>query len=212
MTTTEIRTKFIDFFVQRDHRVIPSALLNPETYGDKTTMLTSAGMQPLVPFFKAESAPPHSRIVSCQKCCRADDVEEVGRTWRHATFFEMLGNFSFGDYFKKEAIEWGYEFVTDVLEIPREVLWFSVYQEDDEAEAIWKNHIGIPADRVLRFGRKDNWWVTADRVGRIPKFSTTADRSSVVGIPTASPVATATATVRSGTWSSSSTINSKAGN
>ncbi|MBI3923187.1 MAG: alanine--tRNA ligase [Armatimonadetes bacterium] len=158
MTTADIRQKFLDFFVSKDHRVLTSALLNPESYGDTSTMLTSAGMQPLVPFFKGEARPPHHRLVTCQKVCRADDIEEVGRTWRHATFFEMLGNFSFGDYFKKGAIEWGWEFVTEVLEIPREVLWFSVYLDDDEAEGLWHKHIGVPMDRILRFGKKDNWW------------------------------------------------------
>jgi len=155
MTGHEIREKFLQFFESKNHKVMPSASLNPATYGDYTTNLTSAGMQPFVPFFKGEQTPPHTRLASSQKCCRADDIEEVGKTWRHCTFFEMLGNFSFGDYFKKESIAWGWEFVTEVLHIPQDLLWVTVHVSDDEAADIWKQFVA--PDRILRFD-KDNWW------------------------------------------------------
>ncbi|MCS6861331.1 MAG: alanine--tRNA ligase, partial [Abditibacteriales bacterium] len=155
MSGHTIREKFLKFFESKNHKVMPSASLNPATYGDFTTNLTSAGMQPLVPFFKGEQTPPHPRLASCQKCCRADDIEEVGKTWRHCTFFEMLGNFSFGDYFKRESIAWGWEFVTEVLNIPKKLLWVTVHVSDDEAAEIWKQFVS--ADRILRFD-KDNWW------------------------------------------------------
>lgn len=155
MTGSELRSKFLSFFESKDHKILPSASLVPD---DPTTLLTSAGMQPFVPYFKGEATPPHPRLATSQKSLRIDDIEEVGRTWRHGTFFEMLGNFSFGDYFKKEAIEWAWEFVTQVLNIPRDVLWISVYLDDDEAFDCWHRNVGLPTDRILRMGKKDNWW------------------------------------------------------
>jgi alanyl-tRNA synthetase len=122
-------------------------------------------MQPLVPYFKGEEAPPSTRLASCQKCCRADDIEQVGVTWRHASFFEMLGNFSFGDYFKREAIVWGWEFLTKTLGIDPEVLWVSVYYEDTEAPEFWKKDVGLSDDRIYRFGKKDNWWGPVGKSG-----------------------------------------------
>ncbi|MCX7777913.1 MAG: alanine--tRNA ligase [Armatimonadota bacterium] len=155
MTGHELRRAFLDFFKGKDHLVLPSYPLIPD---DPSTLFTSAGMQPFVPYFKGERKPPHARISTCQKCTRTGDIDRVGYTWRHLTFFEMLGNFSFGDYFKKEAIIWAWEFLTDVLRIPCERLWVSVYLEDDEAFEIWQREVGLPEERIVRLGKSDNWW------------------------------------------------------
>jgi alanyl-tRNA synthetase len=162
MTGHELRAQYLQFFEQKNSLVIPSSSLIPS---DPTTLLTSAGMQPLVPFFKGEETPPNTRLTSCQKCCRADDIEQVGVTWRHASFFEMLGNFSFGDYFKREAIVWGWEFLTKTLGIDPDVLWVSVYYEDLEAPEIWKKDVGLSDDRIYRFDKKDNWWGPVGKSG-----------------------------------------------
>ncbi len=155
MTGNELRSKYLQFFQSKNSLIIPSSSLIPS---DPTTLLTSAGMQPLVPYFKGEEKPPSTRLTSCQKCCRTDDFEQVGVTWRHASFFEMLGNFSFGDYFKRDAIVWGWEFLTKTLNIDPEVLWVSVYHEDQEAPEFWKKDVGLSDERIYRFGKKDNWW------------------------------------------------------
>lgn len=162
MTGNELRQKYLEFFESKDSLIIPSSSLVPT---DPTTLLTSAGMQPLVPYFKGEEKPPATRLASCQKCCRADDIEQVGVTWRHASFFEMLGNFSFGDYFKREAIIWGWEFLTKTLGIDPAVLWVSVYHEDTEAPEIWKRDVGLSDERIYRFGKKDNWWGPVGKSG-----------------------------------------------
>jgi len=162
MTGTELRESFLKFFESKGHLILPSGSLVPE---DPTTLLTSAGMQPFVPYFMGQEEPPCRRVTTCQKACRADDIEEVGHTSRHCTFFEMLGNFSFGDYFKQGAIEWAWEYVTEVLALPREVLWFSVYLDDDEAHDLWQNRIGVAPDRIFRFGKKDNWWGPVGKTG-----------------------------------------------
>jgi len=155
MTGDEIRQRFLRFFDQQDHLVLPSAKLLPD---DPTTYFTSAGMQPFVPYFLGNERPPRRRIATCQKCLRADDLDEVGYTARHLSFFEMLGNFSFGDYFKEEAIAWGWQFVREGLELSPERLWVSVYENDDEAARIWEQKVGVAADRIVRFGMADNWW------------------------------------------------------
>jgi alanyl-tRNA synthetase len=155
MTGHELRRKYLEFFESKNSLIVPSSSLVPT---DPTTLLTSAGMQPMVPYFKGEEEPPSRRLASCQKCCRADDLDEVGVTWRHASFFEMMGNFSFGDYFKREAINWAWEFYTRELNIDPKLLWVSVYYEDTEAPEIWKNDIGLSDERILRMGKKDNWW------------------------------------------------------
>jgi alanyl-tRNA synthetase len=155
MTGNNLRNQYLQFFEDKDSLIVPSSSLVPT---DPTTLLTSAGMQPLVPYFKGEEMPPAARLASCQKCCRTDDFDQVGVTWRHASFFEMLGNFSFGDYFKREAIIWGWEFLTKVLSIDPRLLWVSVYHEDDEAYNFWKKDIGLTDDRIFRFDKKDNWW------------------------------------------------------
>ena len=150
-------TKFLEFFESKDHLILPSFSLIPEN--DKSLLLINAGMAPLKPYFTGQQTPPRKRIATCQKCIRTPDIERVGMTARHGTFFEMLGNFSFGDYFKKEAIEWAWEFVTQVLQLPEERLWVSIYLEDDEAFEIWHKDIGLPKDRI-RMGKEDNFWET----------------------------------------------------
>jgi alanyl-tRNA synthetase len=154
MESNEIRRRFRDFFVARDHTPVPSASLIPV---DPTMLLTSAGMVPFKPYFLGEEEPPYPRATSIQKCARTSDIDIVGTTARHATFFEMLGNFSFGDYFKAEAIPWAYEFVTQQLGLDPEDLWYTVHETDDEACQIWIDAVGVPADRVQR-GGKDNFW------------------------------------------------------
>jgi alanyl-tRNA synthetase len=154
MRSSEIRTAFVDFFAERDHVVRPSASLIPN---DPTLLLTNAGMVPFKPYFLGEEEPPWDRVVSVQKCARTVDIDIIGTTRRHLSFFEMLGNFSFGDYFKEKAIPWGFEFVTEVLDLDPERLWFTVHETDDEAEEIWISEVGVPAERVQRRGR-DNFW------------------------------------------------------
>ncbi len=149
-----IRSKFIDFFAARDHTVVPSSSLIPV---DPTLLLTVAGMVQFKTYLLGEEAPPYSRAVTAQKCVRTEDIEIIGTTDKHLTFFEMMGNFSFGDYFKERAIPWAYEFVTEHLEIDPELLWYTVYDDDDEAREIWVDGVGVPADRVQAGGR-DNFW------------------------------------------------------
>ncbi len=156
MTTQQLRELFLDFFEERGHLVQPSAPLL--VHDDPTTFFTIAGMQPYMAAFRGEEEPPAPRVVSIQKITRAGDIELVGYQNRYLTFFEMPGNFSFGDYFKKGAIELAWEFVTEVLQLPLERLWFTVFTDDDEAEEVWHNHIGIPMERLRRIGREDNWW------------------------------------------------------
>ena len=155
----ELRTKFLEFFKSRDHLVMDSFPLIP--INDKSTLLVSAGMAPMKPYFSGEKAPPAKRVATCQKCVRVNDIDEVGKTSRHCTFFEMLGNFSFGDYFKKEAIAMTWEFLTVELGIPSELLYPSVYLEDDEAYGIWTNDMGISPDRIAKLGKEDNFWELA---------------------------------------------------
>ncbi|MFQ3679236.1 MAG: alanine--tRNA ligase-related protein, partial [Pseudanabaenaceae cyanobacterium] len=154
LASDEIRAKFLQFYADRGHTVLPSASLIPE---DPTVLLTIAGMLPFKPIFLGQQEAPTPRATTAQKCIRTNDIENVGRTARHHTFFEMLGNFSFGDYFKKEAIAWGWELVTGVFGIPPERLAVSVYLTDDEAYDIWRNAIGVPAARICRLG-EDNFW------------------------------------------------------
>ncbi|MBN2260848.1 MAG: alanine--tRNA ligase [Clostridiales bacterium] len=156
MGLNEIRSAFLEFFESKGHLVESSYSLVPQD--DKSLLLVNAGMAPLKNYFTGAEVPPQNRMATCQKCIRTGDIENVGKTARHATFFEMLGNFSFGDYFKKESLEWGWEFVTEVLEIPVDKLWATVYLEDDEAYEIWKNDVKIPEDRIIRLGKADNFW------------------------------------------------------
>ena len=152
----ELRNRFLEFFESKGHLVLPSFSLVPQD--DPSILLINAGMTPLKPYFTGERKPPSYRIATSQKCIRTLDIEKVGLTSRHATFFEMLGNFSFGDYFKKEACSWAWEFLTEKLEIPVEKLWVSIYQDDDEAYEVWNKTVGIPGDRIVRLGKEDNFW------------------------------------------------------
>ena len=162
-TSNELRRLFIDFFKDRGHPHLPMAPLVP--LDDPTLLFTSAGMVPFKPYFSSPLPPPTRRAVTVQRCLRLTDIENVGVTVRHATFFEMLGNFSFGDYFKKEAVEWAWEFSTQVLKMPPERLWPSVYHDDQEAFDLWAKHIGLGAARVTRLGDKDNFWGPAGGSG-----------------------------------------------
>ncbi|QOV21285.1 alanine--tRNA ligase [Anabaenopsis elenkinii] len=152
-----IRDLFLDFFAQRGHKILPSASLVPE---DPTVLLTIAGMLPFKPIFLGQRTPEFNRATTSQKCIRTNDIENVGRTKRHHTFFEMLGNFSFGDYFKPQAIAWGWELSTKIFGLPPERLVVSVFQEDDEAYNIWRDDIGVPVARIKRMGEEDNFWVS----------------------------------------------------
>ena len=156
MSANQLRQLYLDFFAEKGHAVLPSASLVPAK--DPTLLLTSAGMVPFKPYFLGLETPPHRRITTCQRCLRTGDIQNVGRTGRHHTFFEMLGNFSFGDYFKREAIHYAWEFVTQRLELEPDRLWASIYLEDDEAFEIWHREIGLPESRIVRLGREDNFW------------------------------------------------------
>src|SRR5919202_6771723 len=157
LSGSEIRQKFLDFYEKRGHKVLPSASLVPE---DPTVLLTIAGMLPFKPIFIGQRSPEFPRATTSQKCIRNNDIENVGRTARHQTFFEMLGNFSFGDYFKEQAIAWAWELSTKVFGLPPERIVISVFEEDDEAFAIWRDQIGIPPQRIQRMGEDDNFWVS----------------------------------------------------
>ena len=152
----ELRDLFRDFFVSKGHYAGGSASLIPQN--DKSLMIINSGMAPLKPYFAGVETPPCKRMTTCQKCIRTNDIENVGKTARHGTFFEMLGNFSFGDYFKKESLEWGWEFCTEWLEMPADRLWATIYEDDDEAFEIWRDVIGMPEEKIVRLGKDDNFW------------------------------------------------------
>ena len=152
----ELREKYLSFFESKGHLRLPSFSLIPK--GDKSLLLINSGMAPMKKYFTGEEEPPRNRVCTCQKCIRTPDLERVGHTARHGTYFEMLGNFSFGDYFKNEAIPWAWEFLTKTLEIPGDLLWPSVYEQDDEAYAIWRDKIGVPEAHIVRLGKADNFW------------------------------------------------------
>ena len=152
----DLREKFLSFFESKGHIRLPSFSLVPNN--DKSLLLINSGMAPMKKYFTGEEIPPRNRVCTCQKCIRTPDLERVGHTARHGTYFEMLGNFSFGDYFKDEAIPWAWEFLTETLAIPGELLWPSVYEKDDEAYAIWRDKIGVPEAHIVRLGKADNFW------------------------------------------------------
>ncbi|MBQ1378145.1 MAG: alanine--tRNA ligase, partial [Lachnospiraceae bacterium] len=152
----ELREMYLDYFERQGHLRLKSFSLVPEN--DKSVLIINAGMTPLKPYFTGQEIPPRRRICTCQKCIRTGDIENVGKTQRHGTFFEMLGNFSFGDYFKKEAIHWSWEFLTKEVGLDPDRLYPSIYLDDDEAFDIWHNQEGIPEERIFRFGKEDNFW------------------------------------------------------
>ena len=152
----DLREKYLSFFESKGHLRLNSFPLVPQN--DNSLLLINSGMAPMKKYFTGEITPPRNRVTTCQKCIRTPDLERVGITARHGTYFEMLGNFSFGDYFKEEAIKWSWEFLTETLAIPGELLWPSIYEEDDEAFAIWKDVIGVPEERIVRMGKADNFW------------------------------------------------------
>ncbi len=152
----ELRRMFLDFFESKGHLAMKSFSLVP--HNDNSLLLINSGMAPLKPYFTGQEIPPRRRVCTCQKCIRTGDIENIGKTARHGTFFEMLGNFSFGDYFKTEAIHWSWEFLTEVVGLDPNRLYPSIYLDDEEAFKIWNEEIGIPADRIFRFGREDNFW------------------------------------------------------
>ncbi len=156
MKVNEIRSAFLEFFREKGHYVQESFPLVP--INDKSLLLINAGMAPLKNYFIGTETPPSKRMVSCQKCIRTGDIENVGITARHATFFEMLGNFSFGDYFKNEATQWAWEFVTEYLKLDKDLLWVTVYEEDDEALEIWAQNVKVPRERIVKLGKADNFW------------------------------------------------------
>ena len=152
----ELREKYLSFFESKGHLRLPSFSLVPNN--DKSLLLINSGMAPMKKYFTGEEIPPRNRVCTCQKCIRTPDLDRVGYTARHGTYFEMLGNFSFGDYFKEEAIPWAWEFLTECLEIPADLLWPSVYEHDDEAYAIWRDKIGVPEAHIIKLGKADNFW------------------------------------------------------
>ena len=155
-SVNDIREKYLSFFETKGHLRHKSYPLVP--IGDKSILLINAGMTPLKKYFTGEAEPPRHRMTTCQKCIRTPDIDRVGITARHGTYFEMLGNFSFGDYFKREAINWAWEFITKVLEMPIDKLWVTIYQDDDEAHDIWANEIGVDESKIVRLGKEDNFW------------------------------------------------------
>lgn len=152
----DLREKYLSFFESKGHLRLPSFSLVPNN--DKSLLLINSGMAPMKKYFTGEVTPPKNRVTTCQKCIRTPDIENVGKTARHGTFFEMLGNFSFGDYFKKEATAWAWEFCTEVLELPVDKLWVTIYEDDDEAYDIWTKQNGVSPDRIVRLGKEDNFW------------------------------------------------------
>ena len=154
----ELREMYLSFFETKGHLRLPSFSLIPQN--DPSLLLINSGMAPMKPFFTGEQEPPRHRVTTCQKCIRTGDIENVGKTARHGTFFEMLGNFSFGDYFKREALHWSWEFLTspEWVGIDPDRLYPSIYVDDDEAFEIWNKEIGIAPERIFRFGKEDNFW------------------------------------------------------
>ncbi|HOW83467.1 MAG TPA: alanine--tRNA ligase-related protein, partial [Spirochaetota bacterium] len=155
-TVRDLRNSFIQYFKDNGHRIVPSSPLLPKD--DPTLLFTTAGMVQFKPMFAGTVELEYTRAATVQKCLRTSDLENVGRTKRHLTFFEMLGNFSFGDYFKKEAIQFAWEYSTGVIGFPKEEIWVSIYEDDNEAFELWNRMIGVPAEKIVRLGKKDNFW------------------------------------------------------
>ena len=156
MGLNDIREAFLKFWESKGHYRLKSFPLIPQH--DKSLLIINSGMAPMKAFFAGTEEPPSKRVTTCQKCIRTPDLENVGHTARHGTFFEMMGNFSFGDYFKEDAIKWGWEFSTEVLKLPKEKLWVTIYENDDEAREIWHDMVGVPDEKIVRLGKDDNFW------------------------------------------------------
>ena len=205
MKIDTIRKIFLDFFQEKEHLVLPSFSLVPQN--DPSLLLIGAGMAPLKPFFTGEKKPPHQRVATCQKCVRTPDIDKVGFTPRHATFFEMLGNFSFGDYFKEEAILWAWELLTRHYHIPEEKLYISVYEEDDEALTIWRDKVGIPESKIYKLGKEDNFWeIGPGPCGPCSEIYYDLGPQFGCGAPIARSVAIVTVTWKYGIWSLLSSV------
>jgi len=204
----ELREKYLSFFESKGHLRLDSFPLVPNN--DNSLLLINSGMAPMKKWFLGQEEPPRHRVTTCQKCIRTPDIERVGITARHGTFFEMLGNFSFQDYFKREATAWAWEFLTKVLEIPAELLYVSVYEDDDEAYDIWTKEVGIDPSHMVRFGKEDNFWEHGSGpcgpcseiyFDRGPEAKSTAAASRIARWDV-----TATVIWRSGIWCSASLI------
>ena len=214
----ELREMFLKFFETKGHLRLPSFSLIPQN--DASLLLINSGMAPMKPWFTGEEEPPRHRVCTCQKCIRTGDIENIGKTARHGTYFEMLGNFSFGDYFKRDAIHWAWEFLTspEWVGLEPDRLYPSVFAgnettpADDEAFAIWRDEIGIPADRIFKFGKEDNFWEHGSGpCGPCSRSTTTGAPSGAAASPAAPWAATATGISRCGTWCSpSSTTTARA--
>ena len=189
----ELREKFLEYFESKQHLRLPSFSLIPQ--GDNSLLLINSGMAPMKKYFTGEVEPPRRRVTTCQKCIRTGDIENVGYTDRHGTYFEMLGNFSFGDYFKREAISFAWEFFTQVLEMPKDKLYISVYENDDEAWDIWTKEIGVEESHMKRLGKEDNFWEHRLRPLRplLGNLLRPRARSTAAASPPAAWAATATA-------------------
>ena len=200
----ELRESYLKFFESKGCLRHKSYPLVPQN--DNSLLLIVAGMAPLKPYFTGQETPPRTRMTTCQKCIRTGDIENVGKTARHGTYFEMLGNFSFGDYFKKEAIAWAWEYVTQVLKLPKDRLYISVYEDDDEAEKIWHEDAGVPMDHIVRMARK----ITSGRLEQtahavhVQRYILTEERNMAVASLIVKSAATATDTWSSGTLCSHS--------
>src|ERR1700757_2247369 len=183
-TTDKVRSSFLEFFRARDHQIVPSAPLVPK--GDPTLLFTNAGMVQFKDYFLGIRTPTSPRVADCQKCLRIsgkhNDLDAVGRDSYHHTFFEMLGNWSFGDYYKAEAIEWHWELATQVWQIPKERLWATVYRDDDEAEQAWRKLKVLPRERILRFAEKDNFWEMGETGPCGPCSEIHIDRGSAAAV------------------------------
>jgi len=210
-SANQLREAFQGFFVDRGHTLVPSASLIPH---DPTVLFTVAGMVPFKPYFVGDEVAPYKRAVSVQKSARAggkhNDLDDVGRTKRHLVFFEMMGNFSFGDYFKSDAIPWSWELVTEVFGFDGDRLWITVHESDDEAEAIWHEQVGVPMDRIQRLGDKDNFW----QMGETGPCVRARRSTSTVGQPSVRMVdrctiRTAIDSSSSGTWCSCSSTKTR---
>jgi alanyl-tRNA synthetase len=184
MKSQEITKRWVDFFVSKGHTAVPSASL---VSSDPSLLFTVAGMVPFIPYLTAREEPPYSRATSVQKCIRTGDIEEVGKTARHGTFFQMCGNFSFGDYFKEDAIKFAWELLTKSVDdggygLPPELLWVTVYEEDDEAKDLWLKNTGVPAERIQRMGKSDNYWSTGQPGPAGPCSEIYYDRGPAYGV------------------------------